>query len=409
MSDKIYSVYELNLIVKSLFKYNFKDVIKVEGEISNIKLTRNNLYVTLKDSVSKIDVVFWSYGLKKSALILDNGDKITVEGKLTVWDKQGSYQITANKIEKSGTGDLHEEFMKIKEKYNKAGYFDGDHKIKLADHIKNVGVITAIDGAALKDFLYVLEKNNFDGNVYVKGCMVQGKDCPTSVSKAIDELDKLKLDVIVITRGGGSYEDLFGFSHPKILDGIYNAKTCTISAIGHEVDTMLSDHVADIRAPTPSVAGEVIALHQQKKNNLIEIKKLCKEIHSQISKQLLEYQMMLQEYNYKIAIPSQMIDRCIYNMKDGIDIIKNDIYLSLQKYNSQLIDWKVRIKIMNPINTLKNGYCLLIDNEDGKSIKSVVDLSFLKDLSEENKKLNLKFYDGNVVINIASIEFNQNG
>ena len=210
MNDKIYSVHELNLEIKNVIAVNYTAKIKVEGEISNYKLSHKNIFFTLKDTDSKIDVVCWGNSINGD---LENGKQVIVTGKVSCWDKQGSYQITASKIEIKGIGDLYSLFLKFEKKYRTAGYFDQENKKLLKEHLNKIGIITALEGAALKDLLYVLEKNRFHGEVYIKGCIVQGKDCPKSVADSIRDMDKMNLDVIIITRGGGSYEDLFGFSH----------------------------------------------------------------------------------------------------------------------------------------------------------------------------------------------------
>lgn len=405
--NKIYSVKEVNLIVKNIIKENFDNDIIVEGEISNFKISKGNLFLTLKDDMSKISVIFWRYDNYKNDDICD-GTKVKVTGRLTVWDKQGSYQLTANKIEKCGTGDLHLKYLKIKEKYEKLGYFDEKNKKKLVKNIKNIGLITALKGAAIKDFIYVLEKNGFSGNLKVKGSYVQGNNCPTSISKNIKELDKMNLDVIVITRGGGSYEDLFGFNDPKILKAIYKAKTCIISAIGHEIDTMLSDYVADIRAPTPSVAGEILALHQKKEYDISEFLNFKKSLHSKLSKELFEYKYKLQKYDKIVQIPNNIIDNIISNLNKIK--LKSQIKLrnELDMYKSKIMNYKNIVKNMNPNNILKNGYTILLDKNDNM-IKSKLELENLFNYknnknNRKNKKLKfkLKFIDGDIDVEITN-------
>ncbi len=365
--DKIYSVHELNVEIKNVISLNYSGKIKIEGEISNYKASSRNMFFTLKDDASKIDVVQWGNNGDSK---LQNGKQVIVTGRITCWDKQGSYQITAYKVEVNGIGDLYTLFLKLQEKYNKAGYFDPTIKKPLKDDIKNIGVITALEGAALKDFLYVLEKNKFHGGVYVKGCLVQGKDCPKSVAKCVGELDELGLDVIVITRGGGSYEDLFGFSHKDVIDSIFNAKTCIISAIGHEVDTMLSDHVADIRAPTPSVAGEILALHQRDRMSVDHIFNDLERLHMEIVGELQEYRMSIQDIDNLVESPMNIIngyygeiDNFKYGLRHELNSILGDYLMELKQIN-------FTIDSNNPHDILKNGYVMLIDPDSNKLIKS---------------------------------------
>ena len=410
IKQKIYSVRELNNEIKNVLKINYNGKIKIEGEISNYKISNRNLFFTLKDEMSKLDIIFWGYMDNfindENVNELENGKQVIVTGRLTCWEKQGSYQITANKVEIQGIGDLHTEFLKIKEKYNKAGYFDIEIKKQLKEHIKKIGVITALGGAALKDFLYVLEKNNFDGEIFIKGCTVQGNDCPKTVANSIAELDKIGLDVIVITRGGGSYEDLFGFSHPQIIKAIYKANTCIISAVGHEVDTMLSDYVADIRAPTPSVAGEVIALHQKDKTNIDAILKIKDKLNMDIFTSLHQYQTLIQDMDNLIEDPINIIDNYYEQFDKYLFGLQNELTSILNESLIELKETNFMINSNNPKEILKNGYVMLVDADTNKMIKSGIDLSLLKDLSDiENtdKKLKLIFNDKTIIISFDKL------
>ncbi len=216
----------------------------------------------------------------------------------------------------------------------------------------------------------------------------------------------MNLDVIVVTRGGGSYEDLFGFSHPKIIEEIHKSKTCVISAIGHEIDTMLSDYVADIRVATPSVAGEVIALHQRDRMNIDGIENFRKQVCSEIKHTLMDYKIKIQEMDSKIESPFDIIekytsyfDKCIYESQNELTNTLNEFMLELRKMNF-LVDSK------NPKEILKNGYVMIVDPDSKKQIKTADELIFAKDLSETDdniKKLKLIFNDTTLIIDLDSI------
>jgi len=400
MDEKIYSVHELNLEIKNVVMLNYSGKIRVEGEISNYKLSHKNMFFTLKDEESRIDVVCWG---SNNSDELQNGKQVVVTGKLTCWDKQGSYQITAFKIDVKGIGDLYALFLKLEKQFKKAGYFNPEIKKPLKEHVTKVGVITALEGAALKDLLYVMESNKFHGDIYVKGCIVQGKDCPKSVAECIREMDKMKLDVIVITRGGGSYEDLFGFSHKDIVEAIYQADTCIISAIGHEVDTMLSDYVADIRAPTPSVAGEIIALHQRHKTNVDHIFRYKDMLYMDIMTHIHRLKSDIQEMDNIIESPINIINN-YSNTIDNFSVnLKANILNTLNEYVIDLKNAIVLINSNDPQGILNGGYAMIVDMDTNKMIRSGVDLMFLKDLAGSNKKLKIIFKDKTLTVNINSI------
>lgn len=293
-----YTVSELNNEIKTIISSLLNDNIIVTGEISNLKISNNNLFFTLKDDESAISALSWNYQkyIKNNISDLKNGDKVEVHGKLVTYVKNGTYNLQIFKLEKIGLGGLNKKYEDNKLKYQNLGYFDDLRKKKIPDILNNIAIITALEGAALQDVLFVLKKNNFKCNITVKNSFVQGNNCPESIANSIkyfndynlNTLDhNKKIDLILITRGGGSFEDLMGFSDSKVIEAIYNSNIFTISAIGHEIDHMLSDFVADLRAPTPSIAAEIISkinyqdvfLNKEKNvlnkiNNIIDLIKL---------------------------------------------------------------------------------------------------------------------------------------
>lgn len=417
--DFIYSVSEITDIIKITLKENIANVYVV-GEITNFKLSKSNAYFTLKDELSTISVVMWGYSNKKQKYALSNGQKIKVYGSLVVFNKSGSYNINAFKFETIGTGNLHQDYLNLKNKYNELGYFNESRKKPLPDNINTIGILTALEGAALQDFLYVLKKNNYVGKLFIKNCIVQGKDCPNSVVEGIQILDKMNLDVIIIARGGGSFEDLYGFSDKKIIEQIFKTKTCTISAIGHEIDFMLSDFVADIRAPTPSIAGEIVS----NRKNIVDINdldNLIKFIQSNIKNKISILdnnlynidsklknntpQIVLDKINSEIDYVFLILEKAITNKINYIDNKINSLIDSVDKTNS--IDPNNIInKKINPdsVAIYQNNICTVYDLNDNK-IDNLKD--FIKSTNSK-KKLKLKFIDGLVLFDIRSIKIIQN-
>ena len=255
------TVGDLNRAVKGTLEPAYSNV-KVSGEISNLKVSNGNLFATLKDPDSSINLSCWGYGQRRPAVNLTNGDRITVRGKVTHYGKTGNISLQATTFEKVGTGDLHLEYEELKRKYEELGYFS--NKKPLPERVDRIGIVTSLEGAALQDMLYVLKKNHYTGQVVVCGAVVQGRDAPLSIVEGIDALCQWisplghRLDCLVVARGGGSFEDLLGFSSGQVVEALHNCPLFTISAVGHEVDFMLSDFVADLRAPTPSISAERI-------------------------------------------------------------------------------------------------------------------------------------------------------
>lgn len=250
----ILTVDELNKQVKNALNSLHTADITISGELLNVKGSKTHLYFTIQGKKTKLNGAYWNY-----VGDFKDGDKVHLTGYITLYEKTGQYQIIARRIEVIGQGELFTEQQLLKKEMELLGYFNKEKIIP--KKVVNIGLITAVDGAAIKDFLYVLNTNNFIGNVFIRNGAVQGVKCPQSIADEIKFFNTYKngiLDIIIITRGGGSYDDLCGFSSREVVKAVYDSKKPVISAIGHEVDFMLSDYAADIRAPTPSIAGEII-------------------------------------------------------------------------------------------------------------------------------------------------------
>lgn len=376
----------------SAFDY---EVVSVVGEISNFKPSRGNVFFKLKDDSASLSAVMWDYDSNKHKFgDITEGKKVKVTGKISLFQKFGTYNITVHDMKLLGEGDINQQYNKLKEKYLKLGYFDDARKQKMPKTINTIGVITAASGAALQDFLYVLKQNNFVGKVHIKGCMVQGAQCPNSVAKSIKQLDEMGLDVIVITRGGGSFEDLFGFSDPKIIEALYNAKTCTMSAIGHEVDFMLSDFVADIRAPTPTNAATVLSADAF---SLTEVDTLIESITNIINNRVIRGESQLSTLQKLLKSPQETVDKSLFDIQMLEDklalIIKNRIFETESNLNDMAHTMNQH---QDQQNILAQGYSMVYTNKD-------VQMTSIKELEtylKTNKKLKIKLQDGEIVLKI---------
>lgn len=400
--DSSLTVCELTELIKTVFNNTFsKTKLCIIGEISNFKPSKNNLFFTLKDESSSINAVMWNYSARKdtdaSLKNIKDGKKVKVYGSIVLFAKSGTYNLNSYNIELLGVGNLHQEYVDLKEKYNKAGYFDENIKKSLPVSIEKVGIITAEGGAALQDFLYVLKKNNFSGKVYIKNCLVQGKECPISVSNSIEELDQLGLDVIVIARGGGSFEDLFGFSDEKVIEAIYEANTCIISAIGHEVDFMLSDFVADIRAPTPSIAGEIIS---GKKDHLLypeDIDQLLNRIREKLYSKIDIVSNQLNKTKIILTSPIETIDRTL----NDVDLIQNQLLILIKNKLSDIEGELNKVRtILNHDLTISMGYTSIYLGS-----QKITNLQDFKNAIAKKKKLKIVFYDGEVLFDARNIQY----
>lgn len=343
-----YTVSDINNLIKKSLQKDFKNQFVIEGEISNLKVSGQHTYLNLKDAISSISVIFWNTKLTNK-----HGDNVSITGKIDYYTKNGYTNIIGNAIKNIGIGELHIEYEKLKKSYEKKGYFD--NKKSLPENIKIIGVITSEKGAALQDFLYVLNKNEFMGEVMIYDCIVQGPKCPISIAKGIEYFNNSNVDLILITRGGGSFEDLMGFSHSNVIEAIYNSNKYIISAVGHEVDNMLSDYVANYRAPTPSIAGEVICSININDNKKIKhMENILNSIKNDIIHSIYKYRQNVQQIKNTIIDPTieynKYLDTILYKT---ITNIKN----TLSMYKTQLNKFKHNNSDINKM--LNEGFMIM--------------------------------------------------
>lgn len=363
----------MDILTITQFSEKIKDFIPnkkytLTGEVNQPKNSHGHIYFTLKDNTNCLNSTIWKSKAETIKANIKEGDKITTEGKLDYYGPAGKLNFIVDKIiTNEGIGDLQKKYDKIKSDFEKKGYFDKNRKKLLSSIIKNILVLTSETGAAYFDFLYGLENSHSKVNVNLIDVIVQGIDCPKNICI---ELDKLKnnnkqYDLVVITRGGGSFQDLFGFSQPELIETLYNFHLPTLSAIGHQVDNPLSDLICDYSAPTPSLAAQFIVDYNksyvkqfQKKNN--EIKNT---MTIYLINELDKYNKLLDKVNKKTGEFEKKYKQ----------ILINELNEHLRKLN-QL---ESKLNIYENKNIILNGDGQLIskssqlENYDGKYIEII--------------------------------------
>ena len=272
------------ILTVSEFCYQIKDFLPTKkfmviGEINQLKNSHGHHYFIFKDNDNIINATIWKSKMESLKVIIKDGDKITVEGKLDFYSVGGKLNfIIDNIISNDGIGELLKKYQKIKNNFENKGYFDSSLKLKLPNCIKNILLLTSESGAAYHDFLYGLENAKSNVTVELIDIIVQGVDCPQNICKQLENIKSknLNYDLVILTRGGGSFQDLFGFSQPELIETLYNFNLPTLSAIGHQVDNPLSDLVCDYSAPTPSLAAQFIVDYN--KNYLRSYQNILQEI-----------------------------------------------------------------------------------------------------------------------------------
>ena len=260
MTNNYITIGALNKYLKNLFDgdSNLQEVY-LKAEISNFKAhTRGHLYFTLKDETSRINAVMFSYNVSKLKFKPIDGMKVLVKGKISVYEATGSYQIYVEEMDQDGLGNLYIEFEKLKKKLSSEGLFDQDKKKRIPKVPRKIGIVTASTGAAIKDILTTIKRRFPICETILFPSLVQGADAAKDIVKNIEIANTYDIDTLIVGRGGGSIEDLWPFNEEIVARAIYESEIPVISAVGHETDFTIADFVADLRAPTPSAAAELV-------------------------------------------------------------------------------------------------------------------------------------------------------
>lgn len=362
------SVSTLNLQIKSLLETTFIQVY-VEGEISNLTYHNSgHIYFSIKDENSTLSCVMFKGNTKYLKFQLENGLKIVITGSLTVYAPRGNYQLLCNKIEPSGIGSLSLAFEQLKTKLEAKGYFERSRKKTLPRYPKKIAIVTSPTGAAIEDMKKVATHRWSLVEFILIPTLVQGEGASLDIANSIKYADKLNCDIMIVGRGGGSIEDLWAFNEEIVANAIYEAKTPIISAVGHEVDYLISDFVADIRAATPSNAIE-IALPDINEHR-IYLDSLENEITNRFKNILFNKEQELK--NMKKLFEQNSIETKFNFIQTQINFIKSSLKINL---NQKFLGYQ------NQIDLLKSNY--LSNHPDKKEKNGFVQIS------KSNKVINL--------------------
>lgn len=255
----VYSVTQINSYIKNLFQRDFcLQKVTVKGEVSNCKYhPAGHIYFTLKDENASISCCMFRSSTPGLTFRLSDGQLIEASGQITVYEKGGAFQLYVRNAALSGTGNLYERFLRLKNDLGEMGLFDQMYKKPIPQYAKRIGIVTAETGAAIRDIVNVSLRRNPYAELFLMPCLVQGENAAEDIAAAIKRIDGAGMDVLIVGRGGGSIEDLWAFNEEIVARAIFDCRTPVISAVGHETDFTIADFVSDLRAPTPSAAAEL--------------------------------------------------------------------------------------------------------------------------------------------------------
>ena len=446
MTEKaIFTVSELTYAIKCLLEPEFQNV-RLQGEISNLKKqSSGHLYFSLKDDQSQISAVMFRGSASKLQAPPKNGDQVEILGELSIYPPRGNYQILVKELKPVGIGALLLKLEELKREIHKRGWFGKELKKSLPTLPRRIGLVTSPTGAAVRDILNVLTRRAGNVHVILNPVRVQGAEAAKEIAQAIDQFNRFQLaDVLIVGRGGGSLEDLFAFNEEIVAKAIHESEIPIICAVGHETDHCIAEYVADLRAPTPSAAAElVVAEKSQQKKQVEQLKKrIIERVRSQVRESRLKLEGIARQqvFSSPYALLATAIQR--------LDLLKNDIdqamltqikegkqYLismqrELRSLNpmrqihhlrqrfqdiSRSIDsgwkksferWKQRLEkvtatlqALDPKNVLKNGYSILFSEKEKSVIKSVRQL-------KEGTAVKILLSDGEASASVQEIKEN---
>ena len=426
----VFSVSRINAYIRRMFSedYLLRNV-QVRGEVSNCKYhASGHIYFTLKDASGTLSCVMFAGRRRGLSFPMQNGDQVVAAGSIEVYERAGSYQLYASHIVRDGVGELAERFEMLKKKLLEQGMFDESYKRPLPRYIRTLGVVTASTGAAVRDIVQISKRRNPYISIILYPAIVQGDAAPDSIVRGIRTLDEIGVDVIIIGRGGGSLEDLWAFNEEKVAQAVFDCSTPVISAVGHETDVVITDFVADLRAPTPSAAAELAVYDLNRYlNDVDSFKKslddAMQKAVSQRQTELMRLGRELQHLSPDAVIRNQRMtaDRAWTRLDQLMQAKAGNARTGLQKYEK--MDYLIREAIgqakrradvtglldglmdnamaqsrhrlelsagslahLSPLARLSGGYGFVSDR-DGKAVRSVTDV-------REGDSLRVRLRDG---------------
>lgn len=368
----VYSVKQVNSYIKNMFTQDFMlNRIYVKGEVSNCKYhTSGHIYFSLKDESGTLACIMFAGQRAGLTFRMKEGQQVIVLGNITTYERDGKYQLYAREIILDGAGLLYEKFEALKKELEEMGMFAPEYKQPIPFYAKQIGIVTAPTGAAIRDIINISARRNPYVQLILYPALVQGKTASESIAKGIRMLEEKQVDLIIVGRGGGSIEDLWAFNEESVARAIFNCTVPIISAVGHETDTTIADYVADLRAPTPSAAAELaVTEYSQLEETMydyeVQLKRNLRQAIANNRLHLKQYEIRmkyLQPYNRLREQKQRLI-----GMEEKLRVLMEK-RLEKAKY-----EFSVRLesmKVLSPLEKLSKGFGYVTD-ENGMPVKSV--------------------------------------
>ena len=368
----VYSVKQVNSYVKNMFSQDFMlNHIYVKGEVSNCKYhTSGHIYFSLKDESGTIACVMFASARSGLSFRMQEGQNVIVLGSVSVYERDGKYQLYAKEIILDGAGALYERFEALKKELEEMGMFAAEYKRPIPRYAMNIGVVTASTGAAIRDIMNITARRNPYVQLMLYPALVQGDGAVASIVAGIRALDALGLDVLIVGRGGGSIEDLWAFNEEPVARAIFECHTPVISAVGHETDVTIADYVADLRAPTPSAAAELAVFdYRQFEEQLMAYRAA---LNRSMERQAERRRYLAEQYRLRLKLHDP--ERLLRDKRQRLADIQQRLQSTMEQ---RLLDARHKLALaggrlhgLSPLEKISRGFAFVTDGSD-RRVESV--------------------------------------
>ena len=400
-TENIYSVSTLTQEIKLLLETSLP-TIWITGEISNfISHSSGHMYFSLKDQNANLPCVMWRGRNRALRFTPENGMKIVAQGKITLYEKRGAYQLDVASMQPAGIGELQLAFEQLKQRLLEEGLFEEEYKKAIPVYPETIGIVTSPTGAAIQDILNILNRRFPGVQVIINPVKVQGDAAAQEIARAIAEFNEYKkIDVMIVGRGGGSIEDLWAFNEEVVARAIFKSEIPIISAVGHEVDFSISDFVSDVRAPTPSAAAELAVQDRLELNMKIGL--LLKRLYSDVINKINYNNEKLQNIvnSYGFHKPPDLVKQYQQRLDELTKTLERTQRHHIELLNEKVENLSQKLSVLAPTSILKRGYSICYQADDNTIIKDIDQLS-------QDDKIKVKLYKGEILGTVDELKIDE--
>ena len=372
MLKNVYTVKQVNAYIKNMFTQDFMlNRLYVKGEVSNCKYhPSGHIYFSLKDESGTIACVMFAGSRSGLSFRMQEGQQVVVLGSVSVYERDGRYQMYAREIILDGAGELYLKFEALKKELEEMGMFAQEYKRPIPQFVKKVGIVTASSGAAVRDIINIAARRNPYVQLILCPAKVQGEGAAESIVQGIRMLEEQDVDVMIVGRGGGSIEDLWAFNEEIVARAIFESRVPVISAVGHETDTTIADYVADLRAPTPSAAAELAVYDYWKTQEQVDVRR--SQLQGYLRRKMEVSRLRIEKYETKLKYlhPEHKLQEDRQRMADTEEKLHMLLHRKVEQYRHRFAVYMEQMKGLSPLQKLNQGYAY-IEDVDKKAVRSI--------------------------------------